>query len=223
MIQPRLFHWLLLACSTHVWAGTLVDLGAEASRPAVNDLVRVTVYAEASDSNPAELARRVNGEIAQALKVAKARPEIAVKTGGLHSYPVYAQNRKLESWRMRSELILESRDAAAVSELLGQLQQQRLAVGALQHLPAPETRRQVEDEATRAALQAFEARARLVAEALGKPYRIKQLNIQQSGGGQPPMPMLRASAMSMEAAPAPLEAGTTLLTTTIGGQIELGD
>lgn len=222
-MKPCWSPWIFLAFSGPVWAGTLVELSAEASRPAVNDLIRVSVYAEASDSNPGELARRVNGEIAQALKVAKAKPEITVKSGGQNSYPVYAQNRKLESWRMRSELIIESRDAAAVSELLGQLQQQRLAVGALQQLPAPETRRQVEDETTRAALLAFEARARLVAGVLGKPYKIKQLNIQQSGGMQPPMPMLRASAMSMEAAPAPLEAGTTQLTTTIGGQIELGD
>ena len=40
-------------------AGTTVDLTAEASRPAANRMVRATVFAEASGSNPAELARRV--------------------------------------------------------------------------------------------------------------------------------------------------------------------
>ena len=39
-------------------AGTTVDLTAEASRPAANDMVRATVFAEANGNNPADLARR---------------------------------------------------------------------------------------------------------------------------------------------------------------------
>ncbi len=208
-----------------VIAGTLIDLNAEASRPAVNDLLRVTVFVEATDNNPAELARRVNGEVAQALKSIKGKPAVTVKSGGQHSFPVYGQNRKIENWRMRSELLLESRDAAAVSELLGQLQQQKMAVASIQQLPEPETRRQVEDDTTRDALQAFESRAKLIASALGKSYKIKQLNIQQAGGTLPhfPMPMARAAGLAMDAAPAPLEAGTSQLTTVISGQIELAD
>ena len=54
---------------TAAGAGTTVDLTAEASRPAANDMVRATVFAEASGSNPAELARRVNQDIAEGLKV----------------------------------------------------------------------------------------------------------------------------------------------------------
>jgi predicted secreted protein len=63
----------MLVCAT-AGAGTTVDLTAEASRPAANDMVRATVFAEASGSNPAELARRVNQDIAEGLKVIKARP-----------------------------------------------------------------------------------------------------------------------------------------------------
>ncbi|HXE37930.1 MAG TPA: SIMPL domain-containing protein, partial [Azonexus sp.] len=69
-----------------------------------------------------------------------------------------------------------------------------------------------------------QGRAKLVADTFGKPYRIKQLNIQQSGR-QPPMPMFKASraVMAAEAAPLPLEAGESLVTTTVSGQIELAD
>ncbi len=205
-------------------ADTTVDLTAEASRPAANDMVRATVFAEASGSNPGELARRVNQDIAEGLKTIKARPGIAVKSGRQSTFPVYAQNQKIESWRMHSELVLESRDAAAVSELLGQLQQMRLAIGSVSQLPAPETRRKVEDEATRDAIGAFRQRAAVVADVLGKPYKIRHLNIQQSGQ-MPPMPIMRASraAMGAEAAPPPLEAGESLVTTTVSGQIELAD
>ncbi len=205
-------------------AGTTVDLSAEASRPAANDMVRATVFAEASGSNPAELARRVNQDITEGLKVIKAKPGISVKSGRQSTFPVYAQNQKIESWRMHSELVLESRDAAAVSELLGQLQQMRLAVSGVSQLPTPETRRKVEDEATREAIGAFRQRAAVVAEVFGKPYKIRHLSIQQSGQ-MPPMPMLRAgrAAMAADAAPMPLEAGESLVTTNVSGQIELAD
>ena len=54
----------MLLC-TAAGAGTTVDLTAEASRPAANDMVRATVSAEASGSNPGELARRVNQDVAE--------------------------------------------------------------------------------------------------------------------------------------------------------------
>ena len=212
-----------LLCTT-AGAATTVDLTAEASRPAANDMVRATVFAEASGTNPAELARRVNQDIAEGLKVIKAKPGITVKSGRQSTFPVYGQNQKIDSWRIHSELILESRDVAAVSELLGQLQQMRLAVSGVNQLPTPETRRKVEDEATRDAIAAFRQRAAVVAEVLGKPYVIRHLSVQQSGQ-MPPMPMLRASrAMAAEAAaPIPLEAGESLVTTTVSGQIEVAD
>lgn len=208
-----------------VLAGTSIDLSAEASRPAANDMVRATVYAEANGNNPAELARKVNQDISEALKVIKAKPGITAKSGHQNTYPIYGQNQKIENWRMHSELVLESRDPTAVSELLGRLQQMRLAVGNLTQLPSPETRQQVEDEATRDAIKAFQKRAAVIAATLGKPYKIKQMSIQQNGGAQPPMPMMRAARGVMMAADvaAPIEAGESLITTTISGQIELGD
>ena len=213
----------MLLC-TAAGAGTTVDLTAEASRPAANDMVRATVSAEASGSNPGELARRVNQDVAEGLKVIKARPGISVKSGRQSTFPVYSQNQKIESWRVRSELILESRDAAGVSELLGQLQQMRLVVSDVNQLPTPETRRKVEDEATREAIGAFRQRAAVVAEVLGKPYTIRHLSIHQSGQ-MPPMPRAgRAMVAEMAAAPpVPMEAGESLVTTTVSGQVEMAD
>ena len=206
-------------------AGTSVDLSAEASRPAVNDLLRATVYTEQSGNQAAELAKRVNGDVAAALKLAKATAGVSVKSGQQATYPVYANNvRKIDSWRMRAEVLLESRDAGVLSELLGNLQQQRMLLGNIQQMPSPETRHQVEDETTRDAIQAFQSRAKLIASSLGKTYKIKQLSINHNGGfAVMPMFKPRMAAMAMEAAPAPVEAGESQLTTTITGQIELAD
>ena len=205
-------------------AGALIDLAAEAGRPAANDMVRASVYSEASGSNPADLARQVNGNIGEALKLIREKKGVTVKSGNQSTYPIYTQSRKIDGWRMRSELLIESKDFGAVSELLGRLQQMRLAVGDIAQMPSPETRRQVEDEAMREAIRAFQNRAAVVGEQLGKGWKIKQMHINQGGGSpQPIMRGARSAMLAAEAAPAPIEAGESTITTQISGQIELDD
>jgi uncharacterized protein YggE len=101
------------------------------------------------------------------------------------------------------------------------MQKSGLAVGQVALLPSPETRRKVQEEAMLEAIASFQAKARLVADALKKTYRIRQMHI--SSAGEPPgMPIMRASRMAaMEAAPAPLEAGESMVSVTVSGQIEL--
>ncbi len=53
-----------LSTFTTAQAGTLVDLSAEAIRPAANDEIHAMVYTEATGNNPAELAKRVNQSLA---------------------------------------------------------------------------------------------------------------------------------------------------------------
>ncbi|MCL2635691.1 MAG: SIMPL domain-containing protein [Betaproteobacteria bacterium] len=207
-------------------AGPLIELSAEASQSAANDLLRASVFAEASGGNPADLARQINQDIGEALKLIRGYPAIAVRSGQQNTFPVYSQQQKLESWRMRSELLLETKDAAAVSELLGKLQAKRLAVGSLSQLPSPATRTAAENAATREAINAFHTRAGLIAEQFGKPYQIKQLRVLQQGSFQPPLPITRAASPLMATASAPpmlIEAGESQVTTNISGQIELSD
>lgn len=222
LAAPTLTLALSLLLPLPALAGTTVDLAASASRPAANDLAQATVFAEASGAAPGELAQKVNGLIADGLRTAKAYKGIKVQSGGTHTYPVYGKTGRIDSWRMRSDLALESGDAAALSELLGKLQAS-LGVGNVQFLPAPETRKKAEDEAMLDAIAAFKARAKLAAEALGKPWRIKQLSINSSGGRPPVYPMLRAAAMAAEAVPMSLEGGESNVVVNVSGQIELAD
>jgi len=215
---------ILLCCAlAGSAAATTIDLAAEASRPAPNDLARATVFAEASSPTAGESAKRVNAAIARALAAAKGYAQIKVQSGNSQTYPVYAKGGgRIEAWRMRSEIQLESGDVVALSELLGKLQE-GLAVSGIGLSPSPDSRRQAEDAALRDAIAAFRARAGLVADALGKPYRIKHLSL-GTHGGRPPVPILRAAPMAaMEAAPMPVEAGDTRVAVTVSGQIELAD
>ena len=217
---------LLAALAAHAQApakpaGTLIDFRVDVQRSVPNDLGRAIAYAEVSGADAADVARRVNAAIAGGLASAKAQAGVTVKTGNSHTWPIYTKGgRNIEGWRMRSELMLESRDAAALSTLLGKLQSQ-LAVSQLGFVPAPETRRAAEDEAALEAIAGFQAKASRYAAALKKPYRIRSMNI--GGGSHVPQPMFRAAMMAAEAAPMPVEAGESNVTVSINGQIELGE
>jgi predicted secreted protein len=123
---------------------------------------------------------------------------------------------------MRSELRLESTDTAAMSELVGKLQE-TLALAQLSMEPAPETRRKAVADVTVDALRAFEVRARLIADTLGRRYRIAHLSVADHGLQPPPMPRMRAAVMAAEAAPAPLEGGESRVSVHVSGRIELLD
>ena len=198
-----------------------VNLSSEASRPAANDLMQATVSAEASGATPAELSKRVNQAVAGALQLAKTYPAVKVQSGGTSTYPVYAKGGAIESWRMRSDIALESGDTASLSELLGKLQTS-LAVSSLRMLPSPETKRKAEDAAILDALALFKARAKLLADTQGKSYGVKELSVNTGGHFAPPVPMLRAAkAMSSEAVPMPIESGESLVNASISGKIEI--
>lgn len=210
----------VLAAPADKPSGTLIDFQVQADRTAANDLGRATAYIEATAPNPGELARKVNGVMAGALATAKLESAVKVRSGSTHSSPIYAKgSRQIEAWRMRSELLLESRDAAALAELLGKLQNS-LAVGSIGFVPAPETRRKAEDEATLDAIAVFQDKAARYAGALKKNYRIKSLHI-GSHGAVPPAPTFRAMAMTADSAPMPVEAGESQVVVTVSGQIEL--
>lgn len=224
--------WLLFAASVSVAhatdtqavqrAGIVVDLNAEASRLAPNDLARAQAYIELGDSTPSALAKKVNAVMQSAIASTRPYPSVKVRSGNTSTYPVYGKNgRTIESWRMRSELLLESKDQAALSELLGKLQTQ-LAVGQLTLEPSEEAARQAENEAIADGIAAFNARAKIVAESLGKSWRILHMNVNHTSGMPPPRPMVRAKmAMAEAMADMPMEAGESRVTVSISGQIEV--
>lgn len=216
--------WSTHAAETPSAATASIELSADASRPAANDLIVAILYVEQAGTDAAALARQVNRNVAAAFDVARPYTDIKAQSAGTSTWPVYGKNSssgKIDGWRMRAEVRLEGRNLAAMSELIGKLQA-TLALAQVNMQPAPDTRRKVLDEATVDAIRAFEQRAALVSSTLGKRYRIRQLNVAESGH-RPIYTRMRAAPMMTEAAPAPLEAGETDVSVTISGSIELID
>ncbi len=212
----------LLGANAAAWADTTVELSAEATRTAPNDLARATVFTEASGATPGEPGKQVNSKLGEALRLAKAANGVQVQSSGTQTYPTYGKNGKVEGWRVRSELQLESADPTVLSELLGKLQAANLGLGSLSFSPSPATRAKAEDAATEEAIAAFKERAKRISATLGQPYKIKQLSV--SSHSRAPGPMYRMAAPMMAdaaAAPMPVEAGQSQVTVTVSGQIEL--
>lgn len=205
--------------------GTRINFQANAQRSAPNDLGSAAAYIELSGPSSADIAQRVNVIMADALAMAKEHAKVTVRSGNSRTWPIYGSKPKngqspvIEGWRMRSELHLESRDAAALGALVGQLQA-TLAVSDIGFAPSPESRRKVEDDTALDAIRTFREKAGRYAGALKRPYRIRSLNIH--GGAVPPAPTFRAMASATaDSAPMPIEAGESIIQITVEGQIEL--
>ncbi|MEN8641940.1 SIMPL domain-containing protein [Pseudomonas sichuanensis] len=203
-----------------------VSLRAEVSKEVARDLMVVTLYSEAQNSDPGKLAKQITETMNKAVQQARDVKDVKISQGSRNSYPIYdTKGQKITGWRERAELRLESADFPTLSKLTGELLQD-LKMGGMDFSIAPATRKTSEDELLKDAVAAFKARAQLATEALGgKGYKVVSLNLNSSGY---PRPYLRSAPMAMmakaadEAAPAPdIEAGTSEVSMSADGLIEV--
>jgi len=197
-----------------------IHFQVERSQPVGNDRMRATLAITAEDENAARLADHINRTMDWALRTAKARDKIEVHTGGYRTWPVYSKE-KIQRWRGTQEMILQGTDFAALSGLIGQLQE-RLQVTSIDFSVSPAQRAAVEDGLIVQALDAFKRRADLVRKNLAaKGYRIVDVSINTGGGHPVPIVMRAATLEPKSLAPPALEAGTSTLSVSVGGVVEL--
>ena len=196
-----------------------IHFQVERSGSVENDRMQALLSVTAEDDNAAWLADRINRVMDAALKTAKTHARIEVRTGSYRTFPVY-NKEKIQRWRATQELQLEGSDFAELGGLIGQLQEQ-LQVASINFSVSSAKRVTVEDELIAQTLDAFKKRAELVRKQLAaRSYRIVDISI-NSGGGQP-VPMMRGLAMEASSvAPPALEAGTSTVTVSVGGVVEL--
>jgi predicted secreted protein len=197
-----------------------ISLTAEASQETDNDTLVAVLSAHQEGSDPAALGNSVNRLISEAVAQAKKVPEIKLQTLGYQTSPRYQQQR-LIGWRVKQSLRLQSRDGEKLSQLISRLQR-KLALDSISYSISDELRRDVEERLISQALAAFQQRAQLITEQLGrKTFRLVDMQIHTSH--QPVSPMrMREGVMAMDAMATPsLEAGTQTLRVEISGRIEL--
>lgn len=204
-------------------AGTRIEFSAQAQRMAPNDLGRAAAFVEIAGTDLNEIAQRANTTLNAALAIAKTFPTVATQTGTSRTTPIYGKGKSgvtsIESWRVHSELTLETRDAAVLGELLGQLQTAGIAVSDVNFAPSPEARRKAEDDAAIDAIRVFREKSARYAGALKRPYKIRQLDIRAASSL---LPVTRGAAMiADESNTLPVEPGSSNVVMVVKGEIEL--
>ena len=200
---------------------TLLNFTATERMSLPQDLLTASLRIEARSSDPRKVQADINTAMEKALATAKKAAGVKVTTGG---YQVYEQRleRNLRMWQGQQTLQLESKNAAAVLELAGQLQASGFAMSGLSYSLSPERAESVRDELMVKALGSLKAKAALVARTLGKSgYDLVDVNL---GGDMPVVPMYRAMRAEMAmadgaaATPPSAEPGETEVAVTVAAR-----
>jgi len=198
-----------------------VHLQSQESEAVSNDTMHVTLTASAEQRDAADLAARINADMAWALDLARQYDAVKVSTGNYRTWQV-RQDNKMKGWQARQDLMLESRDSRTLSQLTGLLQE-RLQVDSMRFSVSAETRRTVENRLIELALQAFKVRAGIIGSQLqATGYRIVDLNIGTFAQQPPVVYRARGVVAAMESDMAvATEGGESDVQVTVNGTIEL--
>ena len=233
--MPRTLR-LLLLCLPLCWSASTpaqtltaaeeraaVNLTASASVAVDNDRMDVSFQVMAENKQATVAASEVNAKMAKALAQAKATSGLTAKTIGYSTEQVWENNKitsnaKPRGWRVTQQLVIEASDFGAAANLATKLQEDGLLLTGINFRVSAETRRKVEARLQHEALVEWQARAKAAAISMGyADFRPGRMAI--AAGGHFPQPMMRAQAMAMDSASAPVavSGGSSELTVTVSG------
>jgi predicted secreted protein len=201
---------------------TVLHLSESADRAIRRDRLHAELRVETTAGNAKQVQAEINRRMTSALAKVKAVSGIKPETG---SYSVYEERQQNvpSRWRGSQGLSLLDRDFAELLAVVGDLQNDGLAVSSLAFELAPETARAAQDELTSEALKRLGERAERVAADLHLGVlRYREIRVGNVGGDRP-VP-IRAMAMAAAAAVAPpvAEAGDAMVQITVDAEIVLG-
>jgi predicted secreted protein len=153
------------------------------------------------------------------MQEAKANSKVKASSGHYSLWPFRDKNGKISNWQGRGEIILESTDFAAASDLATKLGDRMSIANLAFSVSAPARAKQEQALLTEAA-QAFQNRAQALTQAFGfAAYTVR--NIDLGGAGAQYQSAPRMMAMAADKASVPLEAGTETVTLSVRGSIFL--
>lgn len=203
----------------------IIQFQTEVSQKVENDEMQATLYTELTNKNADVLAKEINQIINKSINLVKKHPQIQIRTGSQHSYPVYNDKNQISQWRSRAEVTLSSSDFKVTSEVIAKLQQD-LKLSNISFNVSKAQRERVEQQLYLDVSQKFQSRA----EALLKVWnaqRYELVNLQLSDSENrfhAPMPMMAAPTAMRKSAdiePQNYEAGESEVSVTATGSIQL--
>ena len=200
-----------------------LQISASASQEVAQDVISVVMNTsregEDSQAVQAGLKQALDAALAEARGSARAG-QVDVRTGHFALYPRRSKGT-ITGWQGSAELVIEGKDIAAIAQLTGRID--TLTVARVSYSLSREQRERVEAEVAARAIARYRARAADYARQFGYgSYVIRDVQV-SSGEEPPPVPILRARTMAMEAAEAPLpvEAGKATVTVNVSGTVQM--
>lgn len=210
---------------------TIINFSATEKRTMPQDLLIASLRIEAEDKNDSgAVQKQINEAMKKALDLAKADNAFKVSTG---SYSVYkydnpvivnratGEHKNNPIWKGSQTIEIQSKDATKLLDTVGKIQEMGFAMNNLSYTLSPEVVDKVRDELMVEALKKLTAKAKVVAETLGKA-KVDLVDVHVDAGG-PITPMYKNMmaraeiAMAADAAmPPPVaEAGETDVSLTV--------
>lgn len=198
------------------------SLQAQASAEVAQDTVKITLATEVSGDDQAAVTKALNAVLEQTMKDAKSNDQVKASSGNYRVWPMSDRDGKISNWRGRGEILLESSDFAAGSEVASALAD-RMPVTNLAFSVSPQARAKQEQELLAQAAQAFRDRAQSLSQAMGfSGYTLREIDLSGAGAQYQPAPrMMMASMDAAQKTSVPVEGGTEEITVSIRGSIFL--
>ena len=202
----------------------IVTLDAVVQTQIVADTAVVVMAIERSAADAAAITTEVNQILAAALKEAKATSGVQANTGGFSTQPRWDNKGQRNGWTVRAELFLRSKDFAVLGKLAGKLSSS-MQISNNGFEVSPERKQSEEEKLIERGLAAFQSKAQAAAKALGfTAFTVREVNLGSAAIGGEPGPramLMQARTASSDAAPMPIEAGTSALSLRVSGAVQM--
>lgn len=202
----------------------VLQLSAAGTVEVQQDLLSITL----STTRDAPEAATVQGQLRTALEAAlaeakkNAQPgQLDVRTGNFSLSPRYTREGKINGWQGTTELVIEGRDFARITQTAGRIT--TLSLGRIGFGLSREERAKVETQAQTLAIDNFKQKAGELARGFGfGGYTLREVSVNASEGGMERPRMMAAQAKAFSAdAPVPVEAGKTSVVVNVSGSVQL--
>lgn len=204
----------------------VVNLSASAHQQAQQDWLRVVVRTTQDGNDPMVLQKQLKKILDEALGKLRAQAQprvIEVNSGAFGITPRYNDKGRVIGWQGQAELVIEGRDFARISQLVGEVP--RMPVESAQFSLSRQARQQLEAEVQSQAVQNFRQKARQLAKDFGfGSYTLRQVTVGSVDRPTPAAPMVAVTRMAVAdtaPSPVPLEAGKDEVQITVSGSIVL--
>ena len=205
----------------------VIAFNVEAERQIERDLMQVNLFYQSEGKNLSELNKTVNTRLNKAIGIAKQYPAVEIQGNTRNTMVQYDGKGKQSGWLARVELMLESKDSQALSDVINALDD-TLAIENISASVSDEKLTHVENELTQAVLEKFKNKALLIQNTLQmKNYRVMDLNISAANEhNYAPVyyePTAKSALTLSESASnaVPLENGKETVRMRVKGRIEL--